>query len=252
MGADADRMALRYIEENAFGVTPDGNATGLSITITNATKTYAAAAGLDVFYPKQTVIIAGADDALSNGYKTVVSASATALVVEETIGADEGPTAAMSILTAYKSVRFVSEGLEQTTDSVESQELRGDRQVPVTKRTDVSAAGPVNVELSYGTFDDFIEAALQGTWSTIVTNTAATYTAAIHDNRIIDSGDGIVSDGYLANQWVKISNFTLTANNGIAKIGSIVTAGTLDDLAPVVKTQIEIGDSTIILDKALL
>lgn len=253
MGADADRMALRYIEENAFGVTPDGDATALTITITQTSKKYAAASGLDVFYPKQRVLIAGADEAASNGYKTVVTASATELVVEEVIGANEGPTASMSIKTAYKNTRLTSEGLEQTTDTTESQEISDDRQVSCMKRTDITVGGPINFEFSYGTYDDFIEAALMGSWSSIVTNTAATYAAAEDDNRIIDSGDGIVSDGYLKNQWILISGFTGdTSNNGYAKIGSIVEAGSLSDLTPVVKDQIEIGDTTGIFDKATL
>lgn len=252
MGADADRMALRYIEENVFGVTPDGNATGLTLTTTQSSKKYAAASGLDVFYSNQTVIIAGLANAASNGYKTVVSATATELVVEEAIGADEAAVGSCSILTAYKSTRFTSEGLEQSTDTVESSEIRPDRQVSCMKRTSVSAGGPINVELSYGTYDDFIEAALMGAWSTLKTDTQATFAAVVNDNRITDSTDGLVAVGYLANQWVKTSGFALAANNGYSKITRVVAAGTLNDLAPVVKDQIEIGDTTCILDKGTL
>lgn len=223
MGADADRMALRYIEENDFGVTPDGNVTGLTLTTTQASKKYAAASGLDVFYPKQTVLIAGLANAASNGYKTVVSASATELIVEEAIGANEAAVAACSILTAYKNLRFTGEGLEQTTDTTESQEISSGRQVSCMKRTDIAAAGPINFEWSYGTYDDFVEAALQGSWSTEVTNTETTYAAVASGNKLTDSGNGFLTDGFLANQWIKIEGFTGdTSNNGYAKIVSVI------------------------------
>jgi len=67
---------------------------------------------------------------------------------------------------AYKALRFTGESLAQAQETTESQEIRSDRQVSDVIRNAISATGDVNFELSYGTFDDFIAAALGGTWAT--------------------------------------------------------------------------------------
>jgi len=222
--ADSDRVALRYIEEDPanYGITPDADIASATASAILSQSKYLIASGLDDFYPKQTVLVAGFVNAASNGYKTVVSVTTSAMVVEETIGADESAVGGVSILTAFKNTRLVNESLKQNTETTESQEVRPDRQVPCVKRTNVAAGGDVNVELSYGTYDDFFEAVLESAgWSTIVTSTETTYSMADGDNSINDSGTAFISDGFLANQWIKTSGFTESANNGYFKIVSL-------------------------------
>ena len=134
-----------------------------------------------------------------------------------------------------QNLRLTSETFQQNTDTVQSTEIRSDRQVTDVIRTDVGASGDLNFELSYGTYDDFLEAALQGTWSSNVTSMETTYAAVQSGNIITDSGDAFVSDGFLINQWIKVSGFTTAINNGFFKItaiavGSITVQGaTLED-----------------------
>lgn len=221
-GAITDRVAMRYVKEGSFGVTPTGDLTGATVSTDQATRKYSAAEGLDAFVPGQTVLIAGFSNTESNGYKTVVSASATELVVKETVGANEADVVGVSIRTAMKELRFTGESLAQGTDTVESQEIRDDRQVTDVVRTNRNAAGDVNIELSYGSFDDLLVAALcAADWSDEVSQTAATYSMDSGDNSINDSGSGFVAAGYAANQWVQISGFTEAANNGFFKIVSV-------------------------------
>jgi hypothetical protein len=136
-------------------------------------------------------------------------------------------------------MRLTGESLKLDAAMGESAEMRSDRQTPGIRRTRVSASGGVNVELSYGTYDDWLEAALMAgsTWSAPVTVNASTISALADDNSFSDSGNGFGS--LAANQWVYISGFTgaAVANNGFWKIATAaagkitVTGGTVTTAA---------------------
>lgn len=67
---------------------------------------------------------------------------------------------------AMKTLRVTGESINDVTATTESQEIRSDRQLADIIRVGKSAAGDVNFELSYGTLDEFLEAALCSTWQT--------------------------------------------------------------------------------------
>lgn len=69
---------------------------------------------------------------------------------------------------ALSTIRYTGESLNYNISNVTSQEIRNDRMVADLVQTSADASGDVNVEWSYGTFDDFLEAALCGTWTTNV------------------------------------------------------------------------------------
>lgn len=136
--------------------------------------------------------------------------------------------------SALQLLRITGESLKQESSMSESGEIRSDRQVSDIRRTRIQASGGFNFELSYGTYDDFLAAALQAAaWGTAETVTASTISFAASGNTISDSGSGFGS--LVANQWVKISGASTAANNGFFKIltaaaGSItVSGGTLVD-----------------------
>ncbi|MEP7118177.1 MAG: phage tail tube protein, partial [Acidobacteriota bacterium] len=59
---------------------------------------------------------------------------------------------------------MTGESLAFSLSKTESGEIRSDRQITDLIVTSASATGGVNFELSYKEFDDFIRAALQGSW----------------------------------------------------------------------------------------
>lgn len=130
-------------------------------------------------------------------------------------------------------LRYTGESLRQETNTVSSGEIRDDRQVSDVIRTNLNAAGDINVEVSYEAYDDFLKAALMSAdWSTPVTiGPITTLSTSDVDNSINDSGNGLAT--IVANQWVKVSGFTESANNGYFKIVSVaagkivVSGGTL-------------------------
>lgn len=67
-----------------------------------------------------------------------------------------------------KTLRFTALALGISRNSIESSEIRADRQISCYRGGQNTVSGDLSIELSYGTFDDFIQAALMGSWSSDV------------------------------------------------------------------------------------
>lgn len=135
-------------------------------------------------------------------------------------------------------LRYTGESLSQETDSQVSAEIRGDRQKVDVKRTNVNAGGGLDFEMSYGSHDVLLKAALAAaSWSAEVTDieTEITISTTNSDNSFNDSGSGLAN--YVANSWIEVRGFTDPANNGFFKVvtsaaGKLtVSGGTLIDEA---------------------
>lgn len=73
-----------------------------------------------------------------------------------------------------KDIRFTGESLDFSITTETSKEIRPDRQIADLVQTGAETAGDIQFELSYGTFDEFIAAALGGTWVEDAGDTFAT------------------------------------------------------------------------------
>jgi len=65
-----------------------------------------------------------------------------------------------------KPIRHTGTTLGLSKSTIQSEEVRADRQIACYKHGTSQVGGDVSYELSYGTFDDFIEAVLGGSWAT--------------------------------------------------------------------------------------
>ena len=65
---------------------------------------------------------------------------------------------------ASTDMRFTGESLQYNINTDTSKEIRADRNVVDLVHLDGSVTGDVNFELSYGTFDEFLAAAVGGVW----------------------------------------------------------------------------------------
>lgn len=107
-------------------------------------------------------------------------------------------------------LRFTSESLAQVIQTARSAEIRQDRQVADLIRRDVMASGDLAFELSYGTFDPFIQAALfSAAWpsETVIldkTGNKTITTTTATGNVQVTSGFGSVSAG----DWIRFNNMT--------------------------------------------
>jgi len=64
--------------------------------------------------------------------------------------------------------------LNVSKDAIESEKLRGDRQIEDFRHGNKTVGGDVSAELEYGSFDDIIEAVLCGSWTTNVLKSGTT------------------------------------------------------------------------------
>lgn len=65
---------------------------------------------------------------------------------------------------AFKMIRHTGTTLGLSKESLQSEELRDDRQIADFRHGAYQVGGDVNIELSYGSFDELLEAVLLGTW----------------------------------------------------------------------------------------
>ena len=124
---------------------------------------------------------------------------------------------------AFKDLRFTSESIAQITGTVNSAEIRSDRQIVDHIRTTINVAGDVNVELSFSAFDDFLEAGLLSADFTAEISLTATDISADNSDNSINSVAAAFT--HTINRWIKISGFLTNAtNNGFARIATATTS----------------------------
>lgn len=64
----------------------------------------------------------------------------------------------------FKPIRFVSEGLTPNSQQIDSNEMNQHRQRPTSRSGTYSVTGEIAAEMSFGSFDDLIAAAMQSDW----------------------------------------------------------------------------------------
>jgi len=126
--------------------------------------------------------------------------------------------------------------LNMTKQTLTSQETRDDRQIVTERHGNQQSAGDLPFELSYSSQDDFIEAALMGTWAASVDLTATDISAANSDNSFNTVG-AVDFSAFETGDEITVSGFTDPDNNGTFVIATktstkiTVTGGTLADEA---------------------
>lgn len=147
-------------------------------------------------------------------------------------------TFGVTVGTELIDLRFTSESIAQITGTVNSAEIRSDRQIVDHIRTTINVAGDMNIELSYGAFDDFLEwGLLSAAWTSPVVNSDDDLDMVNADNSLNSVLASFVTDGFTANRWIKTAGYTDPANNGFFRIVTVaagklvLTGGTVVDEA---------------------
>ncbi|MCY1042713.1 phage tail tube protein [Corallococcus sp. bb12-1] len=122
--------------------------------------------------------------------------------------------------TAYKALRFTSTGLNLSKANYQSNEIRADRHLSDLRHGMVSVGGDIGVELSLGTFDDLLEAALSGTWATATTGSVS-LAADAATGTLVRTAGSFLADGFLPGDQVLVSGFAEAANNGRARVEAV-------------------------------
>jgi len=123
---------------------------------------------------------------------------------------------------------MTGESLGYNIDYISSAEIRSDRQITDLIQAGADATGELSFELSYGSFDDFMEGALMSDWSADLNISLATISADKSNSRFTSSVSGALSN-VSAGQWIKVAGFETDsgANNGFYMVTSAAN-GTLD------------------------
>lgn len=126
---------------------------------------------------------------------------------------------------ALKNLNVVSSSLDANIGTTVSNQINPNRSESDLIRTSGASTGDLGVEFQYKSYDEFIEGALGGDFSTAVSLTATDISASATDNSINSGASAFSTTNILPGHWIKISGFTGTAaNNGIAKVVSVTTA----------------------------
>lgn len=121
-----------------------------------------------------------------------------------------------------KTLRVTGQSLNFTISTIRSEEIRSDRMTADLVQTDAEAAGDIPVEASYGNADDFIEAALMGTWSGPDDFTGAVTAVTEASDLISMPGTGGIAVGHL----VYLTGFGSAAADGTVTDVSAVSSDT--------------------------
>lgn len=126
---------------------------------------------------------------------------------------------------AFQEMRFTGEGLNKNIENILSNEIRSDRQVTDLIQVDADVTGAINFELSYGAFDDFLEAALYSAgWSTTVAVSRTDIDASSVDNSFNTAAGDFTTENISVGQWIEVRGFSTNAvNNGYFKVVSVAT-----------------------------
>ena len=124
----------------------------------------------------------------------------------------------------FEEIRFTGESLAQETDTSASAEIRDDRQLADVVRTNLSAGGDINTEISYESHDKFIAAGMfSSDFPAEVTSIKSTYFIDSADNSLNDEANGLIA---LLNvgDWIKMSGWTNEENNAFAFVKTLTAA----------------------------
>lgn len=120
---------------------------------------------------------------------------------------------------AFKPIRHTSTTLGLSKESLQSEEIRDDRQIADFRHGAYQVGGDMNIELSFASFDDLLEAVLLGTWTATKTTGAQSLAATV--GTLTRAAGSFVTDGFAVNDVVINSGFTNAGNNGRFRVSAV-------------------------------
>jgi hypothetical protein len=122
--------------------------------------------------------------------------------------------------------RVLDGALVQGTTSTEDKEIRNDRGKGDSTLVSGTVGGSYNVNISHTTHDDFLEALLAGTFTTVGTNGVATVADMTFNSSTNTIGGATTLPLLEKGQWFKISGADDPLNDGVYKASSSVAPTT--------------------------
>jgi hypothetical protein len=140
--------------------------------------------------------------------------------------------------TGAKRLRRVTETLNFSRPEIESQEIRSDQQTFDDRLGSHNVQGPINGELSLGTFQEFLASLLRAPWAAGISVTQADMTSVTTTTSTIVAAAGDwIAEGFRLNDVIRATGLADTANNNknLRIVGitasTLTVAGTSDNAA---------------------
>jgi hypothetical protein len=145
--------------------------------------------------------------------------------------------------SALAGLRFTGETLNFNISNIESNEIQENSEITDLVQTSAEASGDINFELSFGSYDSFLESALRGTWAyiggTTVDKLEAGATASnldfVFDStaKTLTIGSAHETVDVLKGQWVRIGGTGVATGNAGYRLVTNVSGNvlTLDTVA---------------------
>jgi hypothetical protein len=147
---------------------------------------------------------------------------------------------------AFTQLRFTGESIDRDKDTARSETIRADRMTDDLAVLGYNVAGDVNFELSYSTWDTFLEALCGGTWSNINLSTL-NVSASSGAKTFTRSSGSWITDGIIPGMEVLFGGFVATANNARFLVtGVTATVITVADPNNVIVTEAGTGNETAV------
>lgn len=128
-----------------------------------------------------------------------------------------GTTPATPIM---KPIRHTGTTLGLSKETLQSEEIRDDRQIADFRHGAYQVGGDINLELSYGSFDDMLEAVLLGTW--LPEKTSGLESLAATATGVVRTAGSFVTDGFAIGDKVLVAGFTKPGNTGLFQVSAVV------------------------------
>lgn len=115
---------------------------------------------------------------------------------------------------ALIETRFTGESMDSTISTEKSAEIRDDRMLSDLSIVDSSPGGGLNIEFSYGSYDDLIEALMLSAWSTplAIDGVAGDISTVVAATDNLTSTTGGKFTNVIVGQWIKLAGFTSAVN----------------------------------------
>lgn len=130
----------------------------------------------------------------------------------------------VTVGTKTRELRITSSSITANKETQVSEEIRADRMVPSIIEVGASAEGDIEGEFSAGTYDDFMQAYLLGTWTKAMTFDffKGVNVSFVANNQLTVSGDQTAY--FVVGRTVKTEGFALAQNNNYWAISAVAFA----------------------------
>jgi hypothetical protein len=130
----------------------------------------------------------------------------------------------------FDTVRFISESLSGTPDTVESQQIRTDRLSSGQIVTGLTVGGDLGFELAKeSVLEKFMASAMYSDW---VTSALVTVDLEIAGAVLTRSSGSWITAGIQQGDFITLSGFSTAGNNTVICVGTVVDATTLEFVGP--------------------